>query len=257
MAMELEKKKWKVVDLNMKLAIIKHLDEGHSIRATVDKFNVSKGTVQAAKDNKDLILKEAENNCSLSKVRIVKQNNVNVILWRWFTTVCAGGYPISGPILQGKAKQIASELGVEGGDFSASEGWLQKWKQCNNVRSYKISGESRNVDLEHTEQSKSSLKTLLVGYDLKNVFNMDETSFFFRALPDSTLSHVKQSCKGGKQRKDRITVVLTCSALGEKLLPWIIDKSKNPRAFRRQDMSKLKIKYINNAKAWMMNLIFN
>ncbi len=70
--MELEKKKRKVVDLNTKLAIIKHLDEGHNNRATVDKFNVSKGTVQAAKENKDLILKEAENNCSLSKARIVK-----------------------------------------------------------------------------------------------------------------------------------------------------------------------------------------
>ncbi len=79
---------------------------------------------------------------------------------------------------------------------------------------YKISGESRNVDLERVEQWKLSLKTLLIGYDLKNVFNMDETSFFFRALLDSTLSHVKQLCKGGKQGKDRITMVLTCSALG-------------------------------------------
>jgi hypothetical protein len=84
---------------------------------------------------------------------------------------------------------------------------------------------------------------------LKNVFTMDEMGFFFRVLPDSTLSHVKQSCKGGKQGKDRITVVLTCSTLREKLLPWIIDKSKNPRTFRGQDMNKLKIKYINNAKA--------
>jgi transposase len=43
--MEPEKNKRKVVDLNTKLAIIKHLDDGHSIRATVDKFNVSKGTI--------------------------------------------------------------------------------------------------------------------------------------------------------------------------------------------------------------------
>jgi transposase len=42
--MELEKKQ-KVVDLNTKLAIVKYLDEGHNIRAIVDKFNVSKGTV--------------------------------------------------------------------------------------------------------------------------------------------------------------------------------------------------------------------
>ncbi len=89
------------------------------------------------------------------------------------------------------------------------------------------------------------------------MFNMDETGFFFCALPNSTLSHVKQSCKGGKQGKDRIIVVLTCSTLGEKLPPWIIGKSKNPRAFCKQDMSKLKVKYINNAKAWMTNPIFN
>jgi hypothetical protein len=122
--MELEKKKWKVVDLNTKLPIIKHFDEGHSIRATADKFSVSKGTVQVAKEDKNLILKEAESNCSLSKAKIVKQSDVNVILWRWFTIARARGYSISGPILQGKAKQIVSELGVKGGDFLASKGWL-------------------------------------------------------------------------------------------------------------------------------------
>ncbi len=86
---------------------------------------------------------------------------------------------------------------------------------------------------------------------------MDEIDFFFRALPDSTLSHVKQSCKGGKQGKNQITVLLTCSALGEKLPPWINGKSKNPKTFRGQDMSKLKVKYKNSAKAWMTNPIFN
>ncbi len=138
-----------------------------------------------------MILKEAKSNRSLLKIRIVKQSDVNVILWRWFATTCARGYPISGPILQGKAKQIASELGVKGGDFSASEGWMQKWKQRNNVRSYKINEEFGNVDLERAKQWKSSLKTLLIGYDMKNVFNMDEISFFFCALPYSTLNHVK------------------------------------------------------------------
>jgi hypothetical protein len=125
------------------------------------------------------------------------------------------------------------------------------------VRSYKINEESGNVDLVNAEQWKSSLSTLLMGYDLKNVFNMDETGFFFRALPDSTLSHAAQSCKGGKQGKDRVIVVLTCFAMGEKLLPWIIEKSKNPRAFRGVDMNKFKVKYASNAKTWMTNPIFN
>ncbi len=138
-----------------------------------------------------------------------------------------------GPILQGKAKQIASKLGVKGGDFLVLERWLQKWKQHNNVQSYKISEQSGNVDLECVEQWKLSLKTFMIGYDLKNVFNMDETSFFFYALLDSTLSHAKQSCKGGKQGKDWIIMVLMCSAHGEKLPPWIIGKSKNLRTFQR------------------------
>jgi hypothetical protein len=45
--------------------------------------------------------------------------------------------------------------------------------------------------------------------------------------------------------------------MGEKLPPWIIGKSKNPRTFRGQDMNKLKVKYTNSAKAWMTNPIIN
>lgn len=255
--MQRDQKKRKQVDLSTKLELIKHIDAGNSIRATAEKFGVSKGTVQAAKASRDVLLKEAESNRSLSKARIVKQSDVNVILWRWFSTARANGYPISGPILQEKAKQIAVELGIDVTDFGASEGWLQKWKQRNNVRSYKVCGESGNVDLERAGQWKSCLETVLTGYDLKNVFNMDETGFFFRALPDSSLNHVKELCKGGKQGKDRVTVALTCSAMGEKLSPWIIGKSKNPRSFRGQDLTKFKVKYANSAKAWMTNPIFN
>ncbi|KAH6601809.1 hypothetical protein BASA61_001751 [Batrachochytrium salamandrivorans] len=49
------------------------------------------------------------------------------------------------------------------------------------------------MDLAGAEQWKSSLTTMFTGYDLRNAFNMDETGFFFRALPDSTLNHVAQS----------------------------------------------------------------
>ncbi|KAH9263189.1 hypothetical protein BASA83_013471 [Batrachochytrium salamandrivorans] len=41
---EPEKKKRKLVDLSTKLAILKYLDDNHSIRATADKFRLSKGT---------------------------------------------------------------------------------------------------------------------------------------------------------------------------------------------------------------------
>ena len=79
-----DKKKRKLVDLSTKLAIIKYLDDGHSIRETADKFSLSKGTVQAAKKKRESLPQEAESNRTLSKARIVQQSDINIILWRWF-----------------------------------------------------------------------------------------------------------------------------------------------------------------------------
>ena len=150
---------------------------------------------------------------------------------------------------------MASRLGMQ--EFKASQGWLDKWKQRNNVRCYAISGDSGNVDLETASDWKRSLSMLIDGYELENVFNMDETGFFFRCLPDSTLSHVSEACKGGKQGKNRLTVALTCSAVGEKLVPMIIGKSKKPRCFRGFDLSFVDADYYSSSKAWMTIPLFN
>ncbi|KAH6600824.1 hypothetical protein BASA61_002243 [Batrachochytrium salamandrivorans] len=77
---EPEKKKQKLVDLSTKLAILKYLDDNHSIRATADKFKLSKGTIQSVKQNGEPLSKEAESNRSLSKAIVVQQSNINVIL---------------------------------------------------------------------------------------------------------------------------------------------------------------------------------
>ena len=248
-------KKRKLVPLSTKIDIVKALDSGQSIRAVSTSLGVSKGSVQAAKENRISILAEADSNRSLSKSRIVSQSEVNLVLWRWFALARAHGFPISGPILQEKALSIAERLGIQ--DFRASQGWLDKWKSRNNVKSYAISGESGNIDLVTASNWKQALPALIGGYELKNVFNMDETGLFFRCLPDSTLSHVSDTCKGGKQGKNRLTVVLTCSALGEKLKPMIIGKSKNPRCFRGIDLSCVGVEYHSSCKAWMTNSLFN
>ncbi|KAH6601568.1 hypothetical protein BASA50_001516 [Batrachochytrium salamandrivorans] len=81
---EPEKKKQKLVDLSAKLAILKYLDDVHSIRATADKFKLSKRTHD----------------------RVVTR--------------------LVAPILQEKAKQITTQIGVDVDEFSVSESWLQK-----------------------------------------------------------------------------------------------------------------------------------
>ena len=40
--------------------------------------------------------------------------------------------PVSGPMIQEEALQIASKLNVA--EFTASNGWLEKWKNRHNVK---------------------------------------------------------------------------------------------------------------------------
>ena len=57
----------------------------------------------------------------------------------------------------------------------------------------------------------------------------DETSLFYRALPTRSMAVNGVKTSGGKKSKDRITVLLACSAIGEKLIPFVIRHSERPR----------------------------
>jgi len=149
--------------------------------------------------------------------RIRDRSEINLILWRWFITARGNGYPISGPILQQKAISIAEAFQYD--DFKASNGWLEKSKSRHNVKSYAISGESGNINVTVADEWKAALIILCEGFSPENIFNMDKKRFFFRALPNSTLNQSSKSCS------NRITVVLTYSATGEKLKPIVIGKS--------------------------------
>lgn len=81
---------------------------------------------------------------------------------------------------------------------------------------------------------------------------MDETGLNYRARPLRTLD--KQSSKGSKISKERITLALTCNSTGtERLRPLVIHTSKNPRSFKQErefDVAHY-VDYHFNEKAWM------
>ena len=91
---------------------------------------------------------------------------------------------------------------------------------------------------------------------MKDVFNADETGLFFRGLPERSLVMKKGERKGGKKAKERIMLLLCCSATGEKLEPLIIGKSANPRCFRGINVRTLNIRYESNRRAWLTRDIF-
>ena len=81
---------------------------------------------------------------------------------------------------------------------------------------------------------------------------MDETGLNHRARPVRTLD--KQSSKGSKISKERITLALTCNSIGtERFRPLVIHTSKNRRSFKQElgfDVAHY-VDYHFNKKAWM------
>ncbi len=124
----------------------------------------------------------------------------------------------------------AAKLGHS--EFTASNGWLARWQARHNVRMSILSGESGDVDKSVVEDWSKWLDSLCAGYKLQDIFNADETGLFYRALPSRSLVSKGDDCKGGKKSKERMTVLLACSAVGEKLTTSVIGHSANPRCFR-------------------------
>ena len=76
---------------------------------------------------------------------------------------------------------FVKELNTE--DFKASNGWLRRWKERNNISFEAVSGESKSVTPEMVNAwLETSLQTALSSnYDLKDIYNAYE----FRILISS------------------------------------------------------------------------
>lgn len=99
------------------------------------------------------------------------------------------------------------------------------------------------------------LPNLLEGYEPDDIYNADETALFFKCLPDKTFTFKGEKCHGGKQSKERLTLLQCVNVSGTDKLPLlIIGKSKRPRCFK--GVKTLPVDYANNTKAWMTKILF-
>ncbi|XP_064455097.1 tigger transposable element-derived protein 6-like [Ornithodoros turicata] len=176
-------------------------------------------------------------------------------LYMWFLDIRARNIRVSGATLQQKAKEFASILGCD--DFKGSSGWLQRFKNRHDVVGKTLSGESRSVDQgDASEWISTHASDLLARFDVKDIYNADETGLFYQMLPNKTLDVKGDRCHGGKQSKQRLTVLLCANMDGtDKRVPLVIGKSAKPRCFKGHSI--IPMKYASNTKAWMTRAIFS
>ncbi len=185
-----------------------------------------------------------------------KNPDVDDALNKWFAVRSEQGVNLSGPMLKTKAEELAVKMGHN--DFSATDGWLSRWKVRHNIKFKKHHGEKGSADVLKAEEWLSNqLPKLLTEYSLEDVYNADETGLYYRATPDGSLAYAHQSLVGSKKAMDRITVLCCCNATGTDKRPLlVIGKSLQPRCFKNVNVNSLPVVYRANKNAWMTTSIF-
>jgi predicted DNA-binding protein YlxM (UPF0122 family) len=219
-----------------KIQLIRDNEEQISYRALADKYKISIGSVSNIIKRKAEYMQDYEHNENSNKKRNLRDEfsqQLDQKVYEWFVTQRSKNIPVSGPLLQERARQIRQELGGATADhFKASNGWLEKFRIRHGIQHRVISGESAAVDPVTVNEWKQRLSSIIDKYDPNDVYNADETGLFFKALPDRSLVLAKETCKGGKRSKERFTVLLCTNMTGtEKLRPLLIGKFPTPDFF--------------------------
>ena len=114
--------------------------------------------------------------------------------------------------------------------FTASSGWLYKWKVAYGIRETCITGEADDVSIPTVVSWIERIPELVRGYKLEDIWTMDELGLFFKLLPNKGLIEKVKSKKRTKNAKAFLTVAFFVNADAQKVdEPVIIWKSKKPR----------------------------
>lgn len=261
------KRKRVVVSLETKWNALKRLDKGESIKKIAVELGVGEVTVGDWKRKRSDIEKWVNERVSaggsgLSRKTMKKgeYEQTSEALFLWFSQLRATGSPVSGPMLQAKALDFHKQFKDGEENFTASDGWLNRWKNKYGVRQLYISGEKLSANSADVVQFQAELENVILQERLTSdqLFNCDETGLNFRMLPSKTLAaREEKSAPGYKKSKETVTVLACANASGTvKLRPLIIGKSKKPRAFKNVNINCLPVMYTNQRSAWMDCTIF-
>ena len=220
-----KKRKRSVLSIKDKQIIISRLDKGEKGTNLALEFGISKQQISDIRKNKDKILKltnntETSEGLKRKSLKLANDERLDQALYTWFIQQRSTGTPISGPLLQEKAKHFSMQLNGESADhesFKASTGWLDKFKNRHGIRSLSIQGEKLAAAEEAVDPFLQKLNKVIEERGLipEQIYNADETGLLWKCLPQRNLVSCREkSAPGFKKAKDRLTVPGCTNATG-------------------------------------------
>ncbi|KAF0697546.1 Aste57867_11773 [Aphanomyces stellatus] len=188
--------------------------------------------------------------------RAVKSPELEAELLQWVLRCEELGVCLTGELIREHAKEIAERLNLPSTQRSTySKGWLYKFQRKHGLTSKIQHGEAASTPPEVVHRGRHEVLHTTSGYNPKNVYNMDETSFFYCLSPHRSIT--RQRLPGTKKSKKRISLALTTNADGSDVVePLYIGTAVQPRCFNRMTGRELGFNYQSSKKAWMTSCIF-
>jgi len=134
--------KRKALSLSERMDVIKRLEEDESQASVAKNYGVHPSAISRILKQKDQIIDAWQNdNLERKRNRTGKVEDVEEALLRWFSQARSRQLPVSGPLLMEKVNMLAEGLGLT--EFRATVGWLECWKERNNIKFKKQHGEKQ------------------------------------------------------------------------------------------------------------------
>ena len=180
-------------------------------------------------------------------------------LYEWIQALRIAKMEVSPMIIISKALKVAADMGISAEDFSASWGWLRKFRLRKGLQSMLLHGEGAEVDRDDPAllASLDLVYDLISQYDPENVYNEDETGLFFRLLPRYTILMPYEdvsTTRGKKKSKDRVTLCVCANSTGSHKIPCtMVGKAARPACISGKTWP---LPYYNQKRAWIDGPVF-
>jgi len=233
--------------LGDKIELIRMYDSGvHSRRSLQEAFpkEISRSVAHRTCEPRDRarLLKRARDGEPLDATRTRRSKFEEIdaalkTLFEGIETMGGAELPMTMAVLETRAREIATELGVDG--FVGSPGFIQRWASRHRLNSVKLWGQAGSAAeaVRQRERRMAEIRSELATYDPENIYNMDETGLQYQCLPSQTYNAAgrRRRVRGSKAMtaKDRVTLVLACNATGSHKIPVaIIGCAAVPQCFK-------------------------
>lgn len=127
-----------------------------------------------------------KNERKTKRARQTEHPEVSEMMQLWVSKAMSDGILLTGEVLRQKWTKFADLAGIpEDERLKLSNGWLGRFKERNGLKEMRQHGEAASSNAETVEKERERIQELIkkYGYELRDMFNMDETGHFYAYAP--------------------------------------------------------------------------